>query len=167
MSGIRCLQSSSRKPSTLPVQNSRYAEQQQVTVPQTGKVERRFVDLAAVYPNDDDSVEMSFEELRAKSRGWLDRDWDAESRPSRALEAVFAPEAPLIDFDEQSMSESARESCGQAEAQSFSRPQLENTVVLDVEPEGKLDRPKKMKVREVKGETQTSMTLPLPWPTQY
>jgi len=64
---------------------SRYADQQQVTNVKTGKVERVFVNLEAVYPSENDPYdEMSFEELRANSRGWLSRDWAAESRQRMA-----------------------------------------------------------------------------------
>jgi checkpoint serine/threonine-protein kinase len=39
------------------------------------------VNLEAVYPDPNDpSVEYCFEELRARHRGWLDRDWAAERR---------------------------------------------------------------------------------------
>ena len=51
-------------------------EQLQAVNPKTGRVEVVFVDLEQVYPNHSDpmSVEFSFEELRARHRGWLDRD---------------------------------------------------------------------------------------------
>jgi checkpoint serine/threonine-protein kinase len=50
----------------------------------TGKAESVFVDLEAVYPNgtDNDGDEFCFEELRAKHRGWLNRDW---SEPAPGL----------------------------------------------------------------------------------
>ncbi|KAI9675209.1 MAG: hypothetical protein M1829_003569 [Trizodia sp. TS-e1964] len=45
----------------------------------SGKDEIVFVNLEAIYPNPDNpGEEMSFEELRAKHRAWLSRDW---SRP--------------------------------------------------------------------------------------
>lgn len=45
----------------------------------TGRLEIVFVHLEKVYPNRDNpmSEEYSFEELRAKHRGWLDYDWAA------------------------------------------------------------------------------------------
>jgi len=52
-----------------------------VTNPKTGKQECNLVNLEAVYPqaaDGDMSVEFSFEELRARARGWLNRDWRAE-----------------------------------------------------------------------------------------
>ncbi|KAJ3495141.1 hypothetical protein NLG97_g3607 [Lecanicillium saksenae] len=52
----------------------------QVTVhPQTGKKEYIFVDLAAVYPTPDEpGTEISFEEIIAANRGWLDCAWENE-----------------------------------------------------------------------------------------
>ena len=48
--------------------------------PRTGHAERVFVNLELVYPNADDPMaeEYCFEELRARHRGWMDRDWKAE-----------------------------------------------------------------------------------------
>lgn len=53
----------------------------QTTVhPQTGKRERIFVDLATVYPTPEEAgTELSFEEVMAANRGWLDHGWDDES----------------------------------------------------------------------------------------
>jgi checkpoint serine/threonine-protein kinase len=50
----------------------------------TGKAESVFVDLEAVYPNGtgNEGDEFCFEELRARHRGWLDREW---SRPAPVL----------------------------------------------------------------------------------
>lgn len=130
-------------------------------MPQTGKIERRFVDLAAVYPNDDDSVEMSFEELRAKSRGWLDRNWNAENRPGISIEpqhVLIQQEAPLIELDEQVTDGDIRESHGQIKSQGTFIAHSENTILIDLERDEKVDRPRRMTVKEVKGETQTSMT---------
>jgi checkpoint serine/threonine-protein kinase len=48
-----------------------------VTVnPSNGKKERVFVDLQAVYPSPEvPGTELSFEEIWAANRGWLDRSW--------------------------------------------------------------------------------------------
>ncbi|KND90397.1 Checkpoint serine/threonine-protein kinase bub1 [Tolypocladium ophioglossoides CBS 100239] len=53
----------------------------QVTVhPQTGKKECIFVDLAAVYPAPEEpGTELSFDEIIAANRGWLDHSWDEEA----------------------------------------------------------------------------------------
>ncbi|KAK0733461.1 hypothetical protein B0T26DRAFT_842718 [Lasiosphaeria miniovina] len=52
----------------------------QVTVnPTTGKRERIFVDLRSVYPTPDvPGTELSFEEVWAANRGWLDYRWEDE-----------------------------------------------------------------------------------------
>ncbi|KAF4965904.1 hypothetical protein FSARC_6340 [Fusarium sarcochroum] len=47
--------------------------------PQTGKKERVFVDLAAIYPTPEEiGTELCFEEIMAANRGWLDRCWEEE-----------------------------------------------------------------------------------------
>ncbi|KAK3695354.1 Mad3/BUB1 homology region 1-domain-containing protein [Podospora appendiculata] len=52
----------------------------QVTVnPVNGKKERVFVDLRAIYPTPDEpGTELSFEEIWAANRGWLDHVWEDE-----------------------------------------------------------------------------------------
>jgi len=46
--------------------------------PQTGKKERVFVDLEAVYPTPEEAgTELSFEEIWAQNRGWMEIDWGA------------------------------------------------------------------------------------------
>jgi len=61
-------------------------DHQQAVNPRTGRLEVVFVDLASVYPNRESpmSEEYSFEELRAKHRGWLDHDWASIRRQERA-----------------------------------------------------------------------------------
>ncbi|KIW15501.1 hypothetical protein PV08_05547 [Exophiala spinifera] len=51
-----------------------------VVNPRTGRIERVFVNVEAIYPSNDQ--EFSFEELRAMSRGWLHRDWRQPEEPS-------------------------------------------------------------------------------------
>ena len=79
-------------------------EYQQAVNPRTGRVEVVFVDLEKVYPNHEDpmSEEYSFEELRAKHRGWMDHDWAAirrkeleqeQEQARRAAEAAAAAAA--------------------------------------------------------------------------
>ncbi|KNG50610.1 checkpoint protein kinase [Stemphylium lycopersici] len=80
-------------------------EYQQAVNPRTGRVEVVFVDLEKVYPNHEDpmSEEYSFEELRAKHRGWMDHDWAAirrreqeqqQEQARRAAEAAAAAKQP-------------------------------------------------------------------------
>ncbi|UKZ78049.1 hypothetical protein TrVFT333_005783 [Trichoderma virens FT-333] len=70
-----------RDPSLAQIQNIIVVpSQHQVTThPQTGKRERIFVDLAAVYPTPEEpGTELSFEEIIAEHRGWLNRLWDTD-----------------------------------------------------------------------------------------
>lgn len=133
----------------------------------TGKVERVFVNLEAVYPNENDpNEEVSFEELRAKSRGWLSRDWAAESRQRVAEErqqlAIEKELIPAISNMGQPV-EVVENSSSQQDTQPGKDTQdglgttLENTLTVDIGQEGRSGRPRKTKLREVKGETQTSM----------
>jgi checkpoint serine/threonine-protein kinase len=69
--------------------------------PKTGRLEVVFADLQQVYPNRDDpmSVEFSFEELRARHRGWLDMDWAAirSKESDKVQKAGNAPAANEIE----------------------------------------------------------------------
>jgi checkpoint serine/threonine-protein kinase len=57
--------------------------------PKTGRLECVFVNLEAVYPRSGGSSEYSFEELRARHRGWMDKEWPRESRgTTRDLQAT-------------------------------------------------------------------------------
>jgi checkpoint serine/threonine-protein kinase len=76
-------------------------EHQQAVNPRTGRLEVVFVDLEQVYPNHEDpmSEEYSFEELRAKYRGWMNYDWAAicrkeEQEVVKAAEAAEAAKQP-------------------------------------------------------------------------
>ncbi|KAF1848547.1 uncharacterized protein K460DRAFT_364542 [Cucurbitaria berberidis CBS 394.84] len=76
-------------------------DHQQALNPKTGRFEVVFVDLEKVYPNVENpmSEEYSFEELRAKHRGWLDYDWAAIRQKERELaqkvaEATATAKAP-------------------------------------------------------------------------
>ncbi|KAI0196864.1 Mad3/BUB1 homology region 1-domain-containing protein [Astrocystis sublimbata] len=56
------------------------SKHQVIVNPQNGKRERIYVNLEAVYPfPEEPGTELSFEELWAASRGWLDAIWDDES----------------------------------------------------------------------------------------
>lgn len=66
--------------------------------PHTGKKERIFVDLAAIYPTpEEQGTELSFEEIMAANRGWLDESWDDETIDESLIPE---PEASLLDIDE-------------------------------------------------------------------
>lgn len=138
--------------------------EQAVVNPRTGKLERVFVNLEAVYPNiNDPSLEMSFDELRAMRRGWLDRDWKMESR--RALQHTSG------NFQPQSRS-SNRKKIVEDPVNVTLTVDLKEKLVLDDDSitqsqdltdmvkencrEAKNGKIRKLKVREIKAETQTS-----------
>ena len=73
--------------------------QNQVTVhPQTGKKERIFVDLSALYPTpEEQGTELGFEEVMAANRGWLDYTWEEEQVD---LSLIPEPAEPLHEIEE-------------------------------------------------------------------
>lgn len=138
------------------------------------------MDIDAVYPRDG-STEYSFEELRAISRGWFKRDWKARPRSSpkrveplaesmRNLTIVESPvpkSAQLEDVENQSHSPRQEElSIHEAVANISIHDMSTQSMVGMPEPErdsqqkSQESRPKekKLKVREVKQETQTVKT---------
>lgn len=119
------------------------------------------MNLEVVYPNDNDpNEEMSFEELRAKSRGWLNRDWAAESKQGMAEEfqAKAFDKSMLVTVAEtQADVEIVEEVQSQPGTQESTTTLLDTTIAIDTGRVGKAGRPKKMKVKEIRGETQTSV----------
>jgi checkpoint serine/threonine-protein kinase len=54
--------------------------------PRTGRRERVFVDLESVYPDRTNPAhEISFEELRAMKRGWMDKNWLQQKEPLQQI----------------------------------------------------------------------------------
>ena len=130
--------------------------------PRTGKIERVFVNLEAVYPNPNDpSEEMSFEELRAKSRGWLDKDWVVERSKEQASSAPTLEQenvnSPATAVDDVGCDTQESQPCSDASQNIEGR--IESKRSKDCSRESKSGRPKKMKVMEVKAETQTSKSF--------
>ncbi|KAF5020692.1 hypothetical protein F66182_7254 [Fusarium sp. NRRL 66182] len=65
---------------------------------QTGKKERVFVDLAAIYPTPGEiGTELTFEEIVAANRGWLEHCWEEESFDENL---VPNPAMPLEEIEE-------------------------------------------------------------------
>ena len=152
--------------------------------PKTGRLEVVFVDLRQVYPNHDDpmSVEYSFEELRARHRGWLDYDWagikhkeqDAarldtapvyRDEPSPASTVTRAPVIPVENstrpqtvplkgsIDDENDENDENLPPSQAEIEKA-------RLARKARREERANRTRKIKVmevREIRGETQTSM----------
>lgn len=102
---------------------------------------------------------MSFEELRAKARGWDGRQWVDESK-SRRLESTSDTDSSIsgpvsvaaADIDHLKLSIEA----GLQDTQSSLGVLSGDTAALDVGREEKNARVRRTRVKEVKGETQTS-----------
>lgn len=125
---------------------------QQVVNPRTGKIERVFVNLAAVYPvPNDQSVEISFEELRAESRGWLAKDWSAGRRTQKQ-------QLPSQPTSQGTPDQRTGEGPTILEETPCSSEETTTNLITSDPFERrsrKSGRPKKMKVMEIKAETQT------------
>lgn len=144
-----------------------------------------FVDLEQVYPNRDDpmSEEYSFEELRAKHRGWLNRDWAAIRRQEQeearkvaeaALPKQVKPKPAALapkQVDEQLLKPKTVPLKGSVDDENAvndentppSREDLEKAkAARRARREEKSNRTRKIKVmdvKEVRGETQTGMRI--------
>ncbi|KJZ79073.1 hypothetical protein HIM_01224 [Hirsutella minnesotensis 3608] len=76
------------------------SKNQVTTHPQTGKKECIFVDLAAIYPTPEDpGTELSFEEIVAANRGWLDHAWDEDQVEQNM---VLQPDVQMHEIEEMS-----------------------------------------------------------------
>ena len=110
-----------------------------------------------MYPNENElNQEMSFEELRANSRGWLTRDWAAESkqRIDKELQASMDNEFPLeVKVENVEM---FHEQHSRTDIHDSPNALLDNTIAVNIGGGNKVGRSRKMKIKEVKGETQTS-----------
>lgn len=120
--------------------------------PRTGRRERVFVNLEAVYPDyKNPNYEVCFEELRAASRGWLQKDW---SKPKKQLKEIHTNAAGrgsglLSDLEvviDQSLAQDVKQKLVLGESSH------------DDHRDRRLSKVKKIKVKEV-GETQTSKFL--------
>lgn len=160
-------------------------EHQQALNPRTGRLEVVFVDLEKVYPNHEDpmSVEYSFEELRARHRGWLDKDWTAirheeerqlrapaddspetlvepevspfvlKDEPKEPLRPLTVPLKGSIDDENDMNDENAPPSQLEAEKARIAKRQRRE------ERANRTRKIKVMDVKEIRGETQTSRFL--------
>ncbi|KAI9784261.1 MAG: hypothetical protein M1835_003622 [Candelina submexicana] len=131
----------------------------QTVNPKTGKAERVFVDLEAVYPNPSDPTEeMSFEELRAMRRGWLCRDWSESRRPptrmdkpiSETGQAALEPQSDLLI--DKVLADDRKHNLGLKEKNTLHD---ENGNLREGSHEPRSSRVKKLRVKEIRGETQT------------
>ena len=130
------------------------ANHQRVTVnAKTGKAEHVFVNLEAVYPNDNE--ELSFEELRAKHRGWMDKDWAAERTKQESEEQARAEMHDTAEEQEPTESVDDTLSTDLRQALVLEEPSRP-THEVDAK-ESLLDnkRPKRPKIREIRHDSQT------------
>lgn len=148
--GLRmlCIQSNTNIQRNEAMQQPNHVPEHRVSEavnPRTGRRERVFVNLEAVYPDyRNPNNELSFEELRAISRGWMQKDWRPQKEPLKELSGnVPCPIARPAKSLEHSPDKELP-------------AQLNQKLVLDENHEGKAGKPRKTKTLEVKGETQTS-----------
>ncbi|KAL1960095.1 hypothetical protein VTO42DRAFT_267 [Malbranchea cinnamomea] len=124
----------------------------------TGRVERVYVDLKALYPDPNNlKYEMSLEELRAIRRGWMDRERIMQLRrqplKERSIPCRVSPKfttAIQKEHVNKSLSEKFNE---KLLVDDETRPNKENEV--ETVRELKAEKGKKMKFREIRCETQT------------
>ncbi|KAL8679872.1 MAG: hypothetical protein Q9186_003892 [Xanthomendoza sp. 1 TL-2023] len=157
--GVAFVQSTHEIPKPAEIERTNLADQQQITNSKTGKIERVFVNLEAVYPNPNDpTAEFSFEELRARSRGWADRDWAADRKRERVQESVVQENRPLsLSFEGSEPNLSVTEDKDLI-SQSSTQQSTERVGIEDLTQGTKARRSRRTKVMEVKAETQTIKT---------
>lgn len=136
------------------------------------------MDIDAVYPAES-NTEFSFEELRAISRGWFQKSWrDRPQSPSKHMEplkesmrnlTIAEPPAPksIEAEDVENQGQSQQEDLAGNEATNISIHDVSTQSMVGM-PESKQDphprshtpkqKEKKLKIREVKQETQTVKT---------
>lgn len=151
--------SPSGRPQAIITNNIPIPRNEKETVnPRTGKVERVFVNLEAIYPDPENPhVEMSLEELRAFSRGWMDRDWSRqEKEPLKEISAnVPYRDPPTHRYGEDGVDKSISTPLKEKLVIHNQSPQLEDPHGAEVNRDCKGSKSRRLKVREVKGETQT------------
>lgn len=121
------------------------------------------MNLEAVYPNPNDPLEeMSFEELRAFSRGWLHKDWAAENKQRSSIQprvATVEQSSPSNTVDEPANDPLPDGSEQNLEIQDNFNGFGGIPAVEGSSRAGRSGRQRKTKIMEVKVETQTSKDL--------
>jgi checkpoint serine/threonine-protein kinase len=130
----------------------------------TGRTECVFVDLEAVYPeNDPSAAEYCFEELRAKRRGWLDYDWAANRKNEQERQRneiqesiVMSTDAPRVQTIPVNLDPHG------SDAENIPPGRVENQQkpidhARRARKEDRANRTRKIKVMEVKQEPQTGL----------
>ncbi|OJD12935.1 BUB protein kinase [Emergomyces pasteurianus Ep9510] len=154
--------SPSGRPEAIIANNILLPRNEKETVnPRTGKVERVFVNLEAIYPDPENPhVEMSLEELRAFSRGWMDRDWSTqEKEPLKEISVNVLYRDPVSQRDGEDVADKMVSTKLQEELVIRNRsPSSGDPHGTEANRDGKGSKSRRLKVREVKGETQTIKT---------
>lgn len=147
------------------------AELQSVN-PKTGRTEHVFVNLEMVYPDASDpaAAEFCFEELRARHRGWLEHDWAAirreeEARKQQVIEEAEAAERAKLEAKVRSkgaaavLSQELQKLALNDENDENAPPSQEEIekarLAKQRRREERANRTRKIRVMEVRGETQT------------
>ncbi|KAI9833074.1 MAG: hypothetical protein M1826_000441 [Phylliscum demangeonii] len=118
--------------------------------PRTGRVERVYVNLDAVYPRGiDGGEEMSFEELRASKRGLLNREWAEEVVAATKTTSLVLD---LLEHELNVKNKPAPAVHPVAHAPGASTQELDLDKTIRIR---RVSRPKKSKAMEIKSETQT------------
>ncbi|CAL8579036.1 protein kinase [Xanthoria parietina] len=154
-------ESTNEVPQPVQIAKSNLADQQQITNPKTGKTERVYVNLEAVYPNPDDPTEeFSFEELRAKFRGWTDRDWTTDRRRENLHESRTQENTRrLLSPEESKINLVTTDGKQQAMSSEDTTEHIVDSVPIDDVTQGtKARKSRRTKVMEVRAETQTIKT---------
>ena len=144
--------------------------------PKSGKKERVYVNLEAVYGNHGIAEEeVSFEELRALHRGWLQKDWRRRPVAPKALRetagnARVQPRPTTTDAEIASLAEDLQKKAtvdenseaSQQTVEDENLTQSQDTTVSINTKEGTAEikpaKARKMKVREIKQEPRTGMS---------
>ncbi|OJD21245.1 BUB protein kinase [Blastomyces percursus] len=135
--------------------------EKETTNPRTGKVERVYVNLEAIYPDPENPlVEMSLEELRAFSRGWMDKDWSKqEIEPLKEISANVPYRNPhTYGYGEDGVAKNMSTQMKDKLVIHEQSPQPGEPQDVEVNRDGKGSKSRRLKVREIKGETQTVKT---------
>lgn len=145
-----CIQSKSNVHTESNTQESRnetpHHHVREAINPRTGRRERVFVNLEAVYPDyKNPNLEVCFEELRAARRGWLQKDWSKSKKP---LKEIHTNAAGRLSSD-------LEEGTDRSLAQDVKQRLVLGDSSQDDNRDRRLSKVKKIKVKEV-GETQTS-----------
>lgn len=150
-----------------PATMSRASQRSVIMNPKTGKLECVFSDLEAIYPHGADArgEEFSFEELRARHRGWFDRDWSqntmrANNSPNgkQAVDHEMTCRLELPAEQENSQPEPVLKVMPDSHAPQTIPLKGDTAAAASIraKKEEKANRTRKIKIMETRTETQTS-----------